>query len=670
MDSARDALIVAVADYRDPKLQRLRAPAADAEALGRVLADTAIGGFRVELALDEDESKLSRHLARFFADRRPDDLLLVHFSCHGIKDASGELYLAAADTESDLLSATGIPSRWLNEQIGHCRSKRVVVLLDCCFSGSFPFGMSARAGGQVNVQDHLLGRGRVVITASNAMEYSFEGDELSGAGRPSVFTSAVVEGLETGKADRDGDRRVSVDDLYDYVYDRVRETTPHQSPTKLSSLEGPLYIAHSSYERPVEPAALPQELIDLTQHPYAGARLSAVEELSSLLSCDNRGIALAARLALERLSHDDSRRVAERAQAVLTPAAAARPEGEIAQPDWRETVEQEERETVQPEQPETVQPEDRETVQPEEREIVRPGPELEPILTSGTGEVVPDATLAPDDYRVLGSQPPAELTGLRVASAGAVIGAIMVIASILLHNPLPSDRAHLWYRIPVAAMAVGVILLIWSASGSSRGARLRAAAGLALFMLGVTFPMSWPPGPLPRTGGFWLGACGAALAAGAAAFLAYKEARSAGGDATRRSSSRITRFVFAIPGPLIVIGSLFVLPEWADSTNTTWDNWKNDAILRYPASMILLSGVVIALSWRGIRLDRRRLLVMAAGVACLVLGESTPLIFTSDAAWGTGRWLRILGAAVAIAGLIFAAATTRDAVRRAAQESV
>lgn len=318
MDPARDALIVAVTDYRDPKLRQLRAPVADATALGRVLEDPSIGGFTVQLALDEDESALTRRLARFFSDRRPDDLLLIHFSCHGIKDASGELYMAAADTETDLLSATAIPSRWLSEQIGKCRSKRIVVLLDCCFSGSFPFGTHHRAGEQVNVDQHLEGRGRVVITASNAMEYSFEGDQLSGAGQPSIFTAAVVEGLETGKADRDGDRLVSVDELYDYVFDRVRETTPNQSPTKLSSLEGPLYVARSQYERPVEPAALPQELIDLTRHPYAEARLGAVAELARLLGSDNPGMRLAARLTLESMVDDDSRKVSDRVRAVLS----------------------------------------------------------------------------------------------------------------------------------------------------------------------------------------------------------------------------------------------------------------------------------------------------------------------------------------------------------------
>ena len=59
------------------------------------------------------------------------------------------------------------------------------------------------------------GRGRAVITASSAMEYAFEGDELTDASEPapSVFTSALVHGLETGDADLDQDGLVALDEL-------------------------------------------------------------------------------------------------------------------------------------------------------------------------------------------------------------------------------------------------------------------------------------------------------------------------------------------------------------------------------------------------------------------------------------------------------------------------
>jgi len=323
--AARDALIVAVGRYTDAKLRRLRAPAADADSLRAVLKDPAIGGFRVDVASDESERDLRRRLARFFSDRVPDDLLLLHFSCHGIKDDRGELYLAATDTESDpdLLSATGIASGWLNDQISRCRSKRIVVLLDCCFSGSFRLGLQARAGAGVDVGGHLGGRGRAVITASNAMEYAFEGDRLSGAGEPSIFTGAVVEGLASGEADRDGDGMVSIDELYDYVYDHVRDCTPGQTPTKLSTLEGPLFVARSSHRPPGEPAPLDPQIVEGLASHLAGLRLGAVEELAGLLASPDPATALAARRALEGAADDDSRAVSARVARALAPPPVA-----------------------------------------------------------------------------------------------------------------------------------------------------------------------------------------------------------------------------------------------------------------------------------------------------------------------------------------------------------
>ena len=355
--SGRFALIVANSDYVDPKLRKLRAPAADAKRLAAVLADPEIGGYEVEVALDEEQPQLTRRLARFFSNRRPDDLLVVHFSCHGVKDEGGDLYLAAKDTDVGyMLGATGISTAWLRQQIDRSRSKRILVLMDCCYSGSAPFGMHHRAGEDVNVKDHLEGRGRAVITASNATEYSYEGDQLSGEGQPSIFTDAVVEGLESGKADLDGDHWISVDELYEYVYDRVRDKTPNQNPAKLSTLEGPMHIARSSYEPPIEPAKLDPRLLELVEHPVAGARLGAVDELSQLSRSANKGVALAAELMLKRMVDDDSRRVAERAQETLARLAAEQEHARLEAEEQarREAEEQARREA---EEQETSHPE-------------------------------------------------------------------------------------------------------------------------------------------------------------------------------------------------------------------------------------------------------------------------------------------------------------------------
>jgi uncharacterized caspase-like protein len=260
VNGTRSALIVASDDYTDPGLRQLRAPASDTRALAAVLQDPGIGGFQVHTLLNRPAHDVNLAVEEFFADRRPDDLLLLHISCHGVKDEGGELYFAAANPRLRRLAATAVAAEFVNRRMNRSRSQRVVLLLDCCYAGAFERGQSARAGTGMAIEEQFGGRGRVVITASSAMEYAFEGDELSmQAGHPSVFTSVVVQGLRTGEADQDGDGWVSVDDLYEYMHEQVREVTPHQTPSMWTfGVQGELYIARRA--RPVTTSApLPPE---------------------------------------------------------------------------------------------------------------------------------------------------------------------------------------------------------------------------------------------------------------------------------------------------------------------------------------------------------------------------------------------------------------------------
>ena len=315
----RSALIVANDSYTDPGLSRLRAPDSDAQALARVLRDPDIGDFEVRVLLNEPAHEVNLAVEEFFADRRPDDLLLVHFSCHGVKDESGELFFAAANTRLRRLGATAVAAEFVNRRMNRSRSRRVVLLLDCCYAGAFERGMTARAGTGIGIGEQFGGRGRAVITASSAMEYAFEGDQLADTREqaPSVFTSALVEGLETGEADRDQDGLVALDELYDYVYDKVRAVTPHQTPGKWTfGVQGELVIARRSH--PVTtPVPLPPELQEAVDSPFAGVRAGAVPELARLLRNRHAGLALAARLTLERLTQDDSRATSAAATAAL-----------------------------------------------------------------------------------------------------------------------------------------------------------------------------------------------------------------------------------------------------------------------------------------------------------------------------------------------------------------
>ncbi len=330
MAGDRSALIVATDTYDDQRLSRLRAPTHDANALAEVLADPDIGGFDVTTVINQPWHAVTRAVAQFFRDRGPDDLVLVHFSGHGLKDDSGELYFAATDTSLDLLEATAVSSGTVNRAMDRSRAGRVLLLLDCCYAGAFARGMTARAGGGVDVNERLGGRGRAVITASSALQYAFEGDTLADGEvadtTPSIFTSALVKGLRTGDADRDLDGWVSLDELYTYVHEEVVRENPNQTPKKWAfDIEGDVHVARRG-----SPVSTPAELPEAVQESMASVitweRLAVIEPLADLLTRGHPGRALAARQALtEMAAHDDSDRVKAAARAALGEAVPPAP---------------------------------------------------------------------------------------------------------------------------------------------------------------------------------------------------------------------------------------------------------------------------------------------------------------------------------------------------------
>jgi hypothetical protein len=104
-----------------------------------------------------------------------------------------------------------------------------------------------------------------VITASDAMQYSFEGGQrVEGAApEPSPFTRALVEGLRTGEADRNDDGFVSINELFDYLEDRVRQLSPAQTPTKSAFNQVGDWVIAQSMRAPtirILPASLQEQL--------------------------------------------------------------------------------------------------------------------------------------------------------------------------------------------------------------------------------------------------------------------------------------------------------------------------------------------------------------------------------------------------------------------------
>jgi hypothetical protein len=332
----RRALVVANDSYENEGLRHLRSPAADAEALSEVLGDPQIGGFEVTVVRNEPAHDIGARIEDLFADSRPDDLLLLHLSCHGLKSESGELFFAAPNTRPNRLASTAVAADFVRRCMRAARARSIVLLLDCCYGGAFGQGVAVRAAGEVNVLDSFAGgrlgggRGRAVITASNAMEYAFEGDHLTDdrSSSPSVFTNALVQGLATGDADRDEDGWVSLTELYEYVFDKVRERNPHQTPSRDIEMQGDLLLARSRRRR-IRAVPVPPELRDALSDPNAYTRLGAVAELRSRVASDDLPTAAGAYEALSDVARTDVRHVAAAAEAALADVAMRVEPGQV-----------------------------------------------------------------------------------------------------------------------------------------------------------------------------------------------------------------------------------------------------------------------------------------------------------------------------------------------------
>jgi photosystem II stability/assembly factor-like uncharacterized protein len=341
MSETKTALIIANYRYEHSDLRQLVAPAQDAESLARVLADRDLGGFEVRTLINEPSYKLNLEIEDFCENRKRDDLLLIYFSGHGIKDADGQLYFATVDTQlvqHNVRRATAVSAQFVNQVMSRSRSRRQVLLLDCCYSGAFKHGMLAKGDKRVGAGEQLEGQGRVVLTASDALQYSFEGEHIEGEGVRSIFTRTLVQGLESGEADLDRDGFFSLDEVYEYVYNRVSDLQPEQKPTKMGIVEGRIFIGANPRPRA---AKLPQELLESLESSLVSVRMDAVQQVGMLLDSSRKGLALAAQAALESLAVvDDSQKVRTAAAKCLESRAARAQEQAEAERKAREEAEE------------------------------------------------------------------------------------------------------------------------------------------------------------------------------------------------------------------------------------------------------------------------------------------------------------------------------------------
>lgn len=263
---------------KDPhNLPSLKGPKNDLRILEQTLSHSQVGLFKPEnitLLLDQPRAAVTREIEKFFAHARRDDQLLFYYSGHGLLDTFNHLYLCAADTETDSLISTAISDEVVNSMIRQTASTRKVIILDCCHSGRFKGGLP----------DNLCGEGRFVLTSTRARELAVDAPE---ADAPSVFTRFLTEALLSGEVDTNKDGYVSVNEVYDFVLNRIVNETKQRPQRKFDEAVGEVALGRctvkpkTKIDRPVtrEPVVSERPVLNVSE---TNIELTDVEPTESL----------------------------------------------------------------------------------------------------------------------------------------------------------------------------------------------------------------------------------------------------------------------------------------------------------------------------------------------------------------------------------------------------
>ncbi len=230
--------------------------AKDATDLASAIKESTKGETEVLLLTDEQATKdATAKIREFLANATENDEVVAFCAGHGVLDSNLDYVYASHEFDSANPSETGIKLDELVDAIGSSMSLKRLLLLDTCHSGQvgekdemllaqmnteLPKGVRAvkqrgmsvkpvaglSAEGQQRFIEEMfllpgIHRGINIIGASGGAEFALESAQWNNG----VFTATIIEALRDKKADLNGDARISVGELRDFLGQRVSELT-------------------------------------------------------------------------------------------------------------------------------------------------------------------------------------------------------------------------------------------------------------------------------------------------------------------------------------------------------------------------------------------------------------------------------------------------------------
>ncbi len=195
----------------------------------------AIPDHQITLLIDEDATRANilQSMRSVFFKADENDVVLFYFSGHGLQGA----FLP--------IDYDGINNSLSHEEVREIlkisKAKHKLVLADACHSGSL---MQVKTPLYITLEKFYKAfeetqGGMALLLSSKGEEFSLEDGGL----RSGIFSHFLIRGLK-GEADSDGDKIVTIKELFDFVYQKVRRYTANvQTPTLSGKFDAKMPVA-------------------------------------------------------------------------------------------------------------------------------------------------------------------------------------------------------------------------------------------------------------------------------------------------------------------------------------------------------------------------------------------------------------------------------------------
>jgi hypothetical protein len=308
-------LAIGIDQYKDTYWGQLKYASKDAEDFAKALDSTFDGGLVLSSRNQKDlwvtRDVVMKALTQLEKENfSEDDTILIYVSAHGtigrnIQDGRTTLekVIVTADTDSEAPALSGVTHTQLFERFQKLKSRRKVLILDTCYSGSGKSKLNqkildllARQKGAMD--DANLGNaveGSIILAASAWGEEAIE----SARHQSSLYTHYLIEGFQF---DMNQDGAISITEAHNHASRKViEESEGRQHPTARIEIVGsdpvivrgekkkgnPLLFAYEQMMRKLKVELNGKELADLKKGgasiPPGSYRLSIRDQKDNLL---------------------------------------------------------------------------------------------------------------------------------------------------------------------------------------------------------------------------------------------------------------------------------------------------------------------------------------------------------------------------------------------------